>query len=640
MLRSHGQRLCGVYWRRVLHSLMNLRRIFLIAAIACLAPLITAAAPRDAQQVCRRPAPGSDVSQPENLASANGVLKLELTFRNFIEPDGEVGYCYVYKDGAEAPTLRVKPGDWLELSLKNELSAVIAAKQAQTTPVMALSMSMSKAPCGGGTRMSATSTNLHFHGLTVPSKCHEDDVLQTAVDPSGTMEYKFQIPTDEPPGLYWYHPHIHGFAKVQVLGGASGALIVEGLQRAEHEVAGLPERVLVIRDQDLVNPDAAPLDNGPKPPPAVLDADGEVLNTGSGTGKPAKDLSINFVPVSYPEYKPAIIRMKPLERQVWRVLNASAITYLNLQLLYDDLPQQFEMVGMDGVPLNENGLGGTGVVWENHIGLPPGGRAEFIVKGPPVGAAAVLLTRSVNTGPAGENDPVRSIATVVASPTAPEPKLSLSRDTTPLPNPAYPWLGSVKPARTRLLYFSEKPSDPDNPKSPTVFMITVDGQTPKPFDPNDLTPNIVVHQGDVEDWIIQNRTQELHAFHIHQLHFLLEEFFGIPVNEPFLRDTINVPFWDGKSPTYPSVRLRMDFRDPNTVGTFIYHCHLLEHEDGGMMGIIRVEPRRSSHDEFHAAPSAPNPAASATSAPKRRRKRVPLRRSPLRMVFNIAVIRQ
>ncbi len=591
---------------------MNLRRIFLIAVLACLAPTSAFATPKTAPQVCQRPAVGSDVPQPENLSGQNGVLKLELTFRNFIEPDGEVGYCYVYKDGAEAPTLRLKPGDWLELSLKNELSAAIAAKQSQTMPTMGLSMSMAKAPCGGGTRMSPTSTNLHFHGLTVPSRCREDDVLQTAVDPSGTMEYKFQIPPDEPPGLYWYHPHIHGFAKVQVLGGASGALIVEGLQRAEREVAGLPERVLIIRDQDLVNPNAAPLDNGPKPPPAVLDADGEVLNTGFGNGKPAKDLSINFVPVSYPEYKPAIIRMKPLERQVWRVLNASAITYLNLQLLYNDLPQQFEIVGMDGVPLNENGLGGSGVVWENHIGLPPGGRAEFIVKGPPIDATAVLLTRSVNTGPAGENDPVRTIATIIASSAAPEPSVSLSTDTTPLPKPLYPWVGDVKPVRTRLLYFSEKPSDPNNPNSPIVFMITVDGQTPKPFDPGDLTPNIVTHQGDVEDWIIQNRTQELHAFHIHQLHFLLEDWFGIPVNEPFLRDTINVPFWDGKSATYPSVRLRMDFRDPHTIGTFIYHCHLLEHEDGGMMGVIRVEPRTSPQDESHAAPAEPKSVSSIT----------------------------
>jgi FtsP/CotA-like multicopper oxidase with cupredoxin domain len=64
----------------------------------------------------------------------------------------------------------------------------------------------------------------------------------------------------------------------------------------------------------------------------------------------------------------------------------------------------------------------------------------------------------------------------------------------------------------------------------------------------------------------------------------------MPVNEPFLRDTVNVPFFSAQMKGYPTVRLRMDFRDPNTVGTFVYHCHLLDHEDGGMMGLIRVEP--------------------------------------------------
>jgi FtsP/CotA-like multicopper oxidase with cupredoxin domain len=66
---------------------------------------------------------------------------------------------------------------------------------------------------------------------------------------------------------------------------------------------------------------------------------------------------------------------------------------------------------------------------------------------------------------------------------------------------------------------------------------------------------------------------------------------GVPVSEPFLRDTVNVPYFNGRMLEYPSVRVRVDFRDANTVGTFVYHCHLLEHEDAGMMGTIRVEPR-------------------------------------------------
>jgi FtsP/CotA-like multicopper oxidase with cupredoxin domain len=131
----------------------------------------------------------------------------------------------------------------------------------------------------------------------------------------------------------------------------------------------------------------------------------------------------------------------------------------------------------------------------------------------------------------------------------------------------------------------------------------VDGNTPTPFDPNSDVPDIVVKQGDVEDWIIENRSSELHDFHIHQLHFQLREWSGLPVNEPFLRDTVNVPYYNGRTLKYPSIRLRMDFRDPNIVGTFVYHCHLLEHEDGGMMGRIRVEPADSAFSTSSNQPS-------------------------------------
>lgn len=340
--------------------------------------------------------------------------------------------------------------------------------------------------------------------------------------------------------------------------------------------------------------------------------------------------------------------MKPDEKQLWRVLNASAITYLNLQVIYDGLPQLVEIVGMDGVPLNYNGLGGSGFVWENHIGLPPGGRAELILKAPPIGVKAELLTRSVDTGAAGENDPIRPLATIVAASEAPKPRLALSTDTTPLPKPAYSWVGDVTPVRTRKLYFSETPSNPKDPNSPMIFMLTVDGQDPKPFDPNSTMPNIVVHQGDVEDWIIENRTQELHAFHIHQIHFVLKQWFGIAVSEPFLRDTINVPFWDGKSSIYPSVTLRMDFRDPNSVGTFIYHCHLLEHEDGGMMGVIQVlpaagspgEPKNIPQSESHAKPGSTSPYRLSPRAPTNASSAAPRSLIRSRAVFNLPFIWQ
>jgi FtsP/CotA-like multicopper oxidase with cupredoxin domain len=596
-------------------SIPRMQKLYLlIYAILCLASFQSGLSAQESPNyICARPPAGSLVPEPQDLRSQNGVLKVNLTVRNISESGKPARYCYISADGSESPTLRLHPGDLLILNLKNDLTdlehATVAPNQHHART---LTSNNSDAPCASGA-MTLTSTNLHFHGLTIPPVCHQDDVLKTSVQPDDVpFEYRFRIPADEPPGLYWYHPHIHGFSKAQVLGGLSGAMIVEGIERANSEVAGLPERVLVIRDQDLLNPNAPPNKSEPVMPKMLIDHDGDAANTGTGFGQPAKDLSINFVPVPYPDYPTAFIKMKPDERQFWRVLNASAITYLNLEILYRRAPQQMGIVALDGVPVNTNRVSANSILWRTHIGIPPGGRAEFIVKGPPAGVTGLFVTRTVDTGVGGENDPNRAIATILSMNGAPEPRSTLAVSPEPLVPSNLPWLGNVSPVRTRKLYFSEKLLDPNDPNSATIFYLTVDGQVPVPFDPSSVVPNIVVKQGDVEDWIIENRSTELHAFHIHQVHFLLLDFFGNPVNEPFLRDTINVPFYNGKTLQYPSVKIRVDFRDPNAVGTFVYHCHLLEHEDGGMMGLIRVEPANPAKAVAR-EPSSKRPLARATA---------------------------
>jgi FtsP/CotA-like multicopper oxidase with cupredoxin domain len=564
---------------------------FFLSVVACLGAALShnVLYAQVAADVCPRPLPGSRVREPEDLRSHDGVLKVELTVHNEKLADGTTRYCYIDESGEESPNLRVNPGDLVILGLKNDLNDLPSDPPTTSHQHERIESDNDNNSCTSG-MMTAVSTNLHFHGLTIPPVCHQDDVLKTSVQPGDPpFEYRFRIPENQPPGLYWYHPHIHGFTKQQVLGGASGALIVEGIERADSAVAGLPERLFVIRDQDLLNPNAPPSKSEPVIPKMLFDRDGDAANTGTGFGKPAKDISINFVPVPYPDYPPAVIEMKPGEQQLWRVVNASGITYLNLEVLVGQTPQRLGLVALDGIPLNENGFAHDFVDWQTHLGIPPGARMEFIVKGPPAGAPALLVTRSVDTGPGGENDPNRAIATIVTTNDAPEPQSTLPTSSAPLAAPQLSWLGGVTPVRTRRLYFSEKLLDPNNPNSATEFYVTVDGQKPEAFDPKSA-PSIVAKRGTVEDWIIENRSNELHAFHIHQLHFLLLDYGGRAVNEPFLRDTVNVPYYDGKALEYPSVRVRMDFRDPNTVGEFVYHCHLLEHEDGGMMGLIRVEP--------------------------------------------------
>ena len=95
--------------------------------------------------------------------------------------------------------------------------------------------------------------------------------------------------------------------------------------------------------------------------------------------------------------------MKPGERQLWRVLNASAITYLNLAVIFHRVPQPLGLVAMDGVPMSHpvshNDPQGDSVNPQTHIALPPGARVEFIVGGPAEGETGLLVTRTVDTGP-------------------------------------------------------------------------------------------------------------------------------------------------------------------------------------------------------------------------------------------------
>ncbi|MGB6821565.1 MAG: hypothetical protein WBE21_05770, partial [Candidatus Acidiferrales bacterium] len=151
---------------------------------------------------CPRPAVGSAVFEPTDLRSQDGVLKVNFTFRSFTDANGPMGnstrYCYVSEDGSQSPNLRVHPGDLLILTLKNELSA---AAQPVSSP---LHSHPDANACAGHGVMSASATNLHFHGLAIPPVCHEDDVLTTSVLPTDpAFEYRVRIPADQPPGLYW-----------------------------------------------------------------------------------------------------------------------------------------------------------------------------------------------------------------------------------------------------------------------------------------------------------------------------------------------------------------------------------------------------------------------------------------------------
>lgn len=535
----------------------------LLSSIAFTA-LLAVAAP-----VCPRYPTGSVIPAPVDLFSQNGVLRVSLTYQTDTDADGNTLFCFVTPDGAQSPTLHITPGERLVMTITNAVPEdpnfsmnVTMKAHAQVRPSPTRPGAV---PCTTGT-MTPSSVNVHFHGTNTPATCHQDEVIRTIVNSGETFEYDLQIPADEPPGLYWYHPHVHGISEPAVLGGASGAIVVEGLQNINPVTAGLAQQILVVRDNVVPGfdlPDDAP----------------------------AKDLSLNYVPVPFPKFPPARIAMKPSERQLWRVLNASADTILDLQLTYDGQVQPMQIVAMDGVPTgSQDGTAPGTTLYQTHLLLPPAGRGEFIVVGPATAVkSAILSTLNVDTGPAGDYDPARPIATVQVSTgaTQPAPAVLPAVSNSP-PSPRFERLGAVQPVVRRKLYFSELSLDPGDPDASVIFFITVEGQTPRAFSADD-PPAIVATVGDVEDWTIENRTEENHEFHMHQIHFLQTQANGVAVTGGQYLDTINVPYWSGSGP-YPSVTLRMDFRGV-TPGFFVYHCHILAHEDSGMMATIQVIQR-------------------------------------------------
>jgi FtsP/CotA-like multicopper oxidase with cupredoxin domain len=304
-----------------------------------------------------------------------------------------------------------------------------------------------------------------------------------------------------------------------------------------------------------------------------------------GGSVPSWDLSVNYVPILYPTLTPAQLVMRPGEKQFWRVSNSCADTILDLEAVYDGVPQTIQIVALDGVPTgSQDGSSQGTLVPATHVRVPPASRVEFILTAPAATVGtAFFRTLGIDTGPAGDSDPQRDLIAIRTDPKAPEPNSVGSVDATPGPQ-RFAGLATATPTAQRHLYFSEN-------NAVQQFFITVDGQTPTLFRA-DLPPAIVTTQGAVEDWTIENHALENHEFHFHQIHFLLLERNGVPVppeQQQFL-DMVEVPYSasDVHGP-YSSVKVRMDFRGPD-IGDFVYHCHILNHEDLGMMAIIRVLP--------------------------------------------------
>jgi FtsP/CotA-like multicopper oxidase with cupredoxin domain len=462
--------------------------------------------------------------EPPQVGAKNHVVSVTLRAVNENGRD-----AFAFDGGKVAPVIRASPGDVLRITYVNDLPA----KSPETCAVN---------PC-------MDMTNLHFHGLTVSPNSPQDDVLGMIAMPGQVLHYSVQIPRDHPPGLFWYHTHPHGESHRQVSDGMSGAIVIEGMKRYVPEVGRLRERVIVVRGHSIEHdPNAAELKRRVEIPSKGCGGEAEApeeIFTVNGAVRPQIEIARN-------------------ERQFWRIVNASADRYLDLQL--DG--QEFDIVALDGLPLAYHEPQSPRRT-TNHVLIAPAGRLEAIVAGPPEGAHAALRSLCVDTGPDGDPNPEMVLADLVP-PGSVRPSSVTSHEQRQVIDKRPP---VYKPTDLEGL----KKTAPD-------FTVTftedkngfyINGRKFAP----DASPMTSARVGTYQHWRIVNQTAELHPFHIHQAHFLAYAENSIPLAHPAWLDTVNVPYRG-------SVDVILDFTNPVIKGMSVFHCHLLNHEDKGMMAKV------------------------------------------------------
>jgi suppressor of ftsI len=376
-------------------------------------------------------------------------------------------------------------------------------------------------------RKSPFPTNVHYHGLGVSPQGNGDNVF-IEIDPGDPpFNYNIPIPEDHPQGLYWYHPHFHPGVNAAIAGGLSGGLIIGNILEPFPDLHGITERIMLLKDLKLD-------DNGqpvPDPDPA-----GPTIRTINGLFQPQ-------------------IEIAPGELQFWRIGNIGANIYYKLRF-EDNIP--FYVIGIDGNLQNQ-------IIETRELLIPPASRYEVLVRGPERGKYK-LHAEAFNTGPAGDAYPHQLLATL----------LSRGHKVDPIPLPsAFPPVTDLSELPldfTRKVVFN----DTDDPN---VFVIDK-----RVYDHDRIDQ--LVRLGDLEEWTVQNKSQELHVFHIHQTDFQVTEING--VRQPFTgyQDTVTLPIATKKGPG--EIKIRIPFTNPLIVGKFVYHCHIVQHADLGMMANIEV----------------------------------------------------
>jgi len=389
-------------------------------------------------------------------------------------------------------------------------------------------------------------TNLHTHGLHV-SPSGDGDNIFVMVEPGSTHTYTYRIPDDHPPGTFWYHPHHHGTVAAQVSGGLAGMIVVE--DPADSALARLPERVLVLSDPKIGTT------------PRVLSA----TRAQQMQGREGTAMLVNGL------LRPAgSARAGTAER--WRVVNASPSRYYDLALDgaamewigtdqgYFDQPRSAESILLTPgqraqVVVSYESPGTvrltTGAYDRGSMSMGGMGRSGGMMGG----SGGMGMSRSATRSAAAGSTDLMSV--IVTDGSGVVPPLSSLPET---------GLTAGMSTRTRTVTVGAMGMG--------MREFVIDG---KSFDPErvDLSPRL----GTTETWVLRNGSMMDHPFHLHVWPFRVIERSDGRAPDPGWHDTINLPVGG-------SVTIEVAFGDFG--GRTVYHCHILDHEDLGMMGVIEV----------------------------------------------------
>ncbi len=367
-------------------------------------------------------------------------------------------------------------------------------------------------------------TNLHVHGLHVSPQGNSDNVF-VEIEPGTTFEYEYQIPADHPEGTYWYHPHKHGSTAVQLFSGMAGAIIIEGGLDQVPEIAVARDLVLLINELN-VDP------NGFVP---------DFMTNGSFP------LTQRFLTVNG-ELLPRLT-INPGEVVRLRVINATVRT---------EIP--FFIDGHELTVISRDGIAFAAASTE-QVSLAPANRFDILIRG---GAPGVYSVRK-GVGTSGMNpDPEVVLMTLEVAGTP----VDMAMPST-LPNPFTP-ITDDELTGSRLLTFAVGPGGP----APNFPNFTIDGNR---YDPDRIDQ--LVNLNAVEEWTLVNNSNVGHPFHIHVNDFQVMSVNGVAPPVPLWLDTVDIP-------ANGNVVIRQRFTD--FTGEFVLHCHILVHEDLGMMQNVSV----------------------------------------------------